>query len=192
MKSLWLVGVSMTIYVARSAKLIGDVSIGDASSVWHGAVLRADLDKISIGKNTNIQDNAVVHLDLEFPAVVGDRVTVGHVAIIHGCTVGDDCVIGMGSAIGNDAIIGDWSIVAPGSVVTESSKFPPGSVIAGVPAKVIRRVDERLRHRITVSWQIYSELARKSLPARKDIHGDKKRRVKVPVSSEIAGVIRGR
>ncbi len=182
----------MTIYVARSAKVIGDVRIGNASSVWHGAVLRGDLDKISIGKNTNIQDNVVVHLDLGFPAMVGDRVTVGHVAIVHGCTVGDDCVIGMGSAVGNDAVIEDWSIVAPGSIVTERSKFPPGSVIAGVPAKVIREVDERLRHRITVSWQIYSELAKKSLPAMKDMIADKSKRTKVAVSSEIADIIRGR
>jgi carbonic anhydrase/acetyltransferase-like protein (isoleucine patch superfamily) len=183
---------AMTIYLAESAKIIGDVRIGGGSSVWHGAVLRGDLDKIAIGGYTNIQDNAVIHLDLDFPAIVGDRVTVGHLAIVHGCSVGSDCVIGMGAAIGNDAVIGDWSVVAPGAVVTESSKFPKESVIVGIPAKVVRQVDGRLRDRIEVSWKIYHELAKSSLTAKKDMAGDESKRIKVEVAGEIASIIRNR
>jgi carbonic anhydrase/acetyltransferase-like protein (isoleucine patch superfamily) len=183
---------SMTIYLADTARIIGDVRIGGGSSVWHGAVLRADLDKIEIGGYTNIQDNVVIHLDLDFPAIVGDRVTVGHLATVHGCTVGSDCVVGMGASIGNDAVIGDWSIVAPGAVVTESSKFPKESVIAGVPAKVVRQVDGRLRDRIEVSWKIYHELAKSSLTAGRDMVGDESKRIKVDVAGEIARIIRHR
>jgi len=182
----------MTIYVAESAKIIGDVSIGGGSSIWHGAVLRADLDKIVIGGYTNIQENAVIHLDFDFPAIIGDRVTVGHLAIIHGCAIGNDCVIGMGAAIGNDAVVGDWSIVAPGAVVTESSKFPKQSVIAGIPAKVVRQVDGRLKDRIESSWGIYHELAKKSLTARQDMAGDESKRIKVDVAGDIAKIIRNR
>ena len=145
---------SMTIYISKSAEVFGDVSIGNGSSIWHGAVLRGDLDKIEIGKHTNIQDNGVIHLDVGFPAVVGERVTVGHLAVIHGCTVGSDCVIGMGSVIGNDATIDDWSIVAPGAVVPESSRFPEGSVIAGVPAKKELSGDSSKRVRIRVADEI--------------------------------------
>jgi carbonic anhydrase/acetyltransferase-like protein (isoleucine patch superfamily) len=182
----------MTIYVAESAKIIGDVRIGGGSSIWHGAVLRADLDKIAIGGYANIQDNAVIHLDLDFPTIVGDRVTVGHLATVHGCTIGCDCIIGMGAAIGNDAVVGDWSIVAPGAVVTEASKFPKESVIAGVPAKVVRQVDGRLRERIEVSWKIYHELAKKSLTARRDMAGDGSKRIKVDMAGEIASIVRNR
>jgi len=182
----------MTIYLAESAKIVGDVRIVGGSSVWHGAVLRADLDRIAIGGYVNIQDNAVIHLDLDFPAIVGDRVTVGHLAIVHGCTIGSDCVIGMGAAIGNDAVIGDWSIVAPGAVVTESSKFPKESVIAGIPAKAVRQVDGRLRDRIEVSWKIYHELAKKSLTATQDMAGDESKRIKIEVAGEIANIIRNR
>ncbi len=182
----------MTIYVARTARIFGDVSIGDGSSIWHGAVLRADLDKMVVGKHSNIQDNAVLHLDSDFPVIVGDRVTVGHLAVVHGCRVGSDVVIGMGSAIGNDAVIRDWSIVAPGAVVPECAEFPEGSVIAGVPAKVVRHLDERLRHRIEVSWKIYHELAKRSLPAKKRLSGDKRKRFSIRVADEIASAIRKR
>jgi len=183
---------AMTIYLAESAKIIGDVCIGGGSSVWHGAVVRADLDKIVVGGYTNIQDNAVIHLDLDFPAIIGDRVTIGHLAIVHGCTIGNDCMIGMGAAIGNDAVIGDWSIVAPGAVVTESSRFPKESVIAGIPAKVVRQVDGRLRDRIEASWKIYHELAKKSLTAKQDLPGDESKRIRVDVAGEIASIIRNR
>ena len=185
-------GTMMTIYVSKSAEIVGDVAIGNGSSVWHGAILRGDLDRIEVGNHTNIQDNGVIHLDLGFPAILGDRVTVGHVAILHGCRVGSDCIIGMGSVISNDSVIGDWSIVAPGAVVPESTKFAEGSVIAGVPAKAIRSVDERLRHRIQVSWQIYHELAKASLPARKELTGDKAKRVSLRVAEEIAKIVRER
>ncbi len=179
----------MSIYVSKTAQIIGDVAVKDGSSIWHGTVLRADLDRISIGKYTNIQDNIVIHLDAEYPAIVGDRVTAGHIAIIHGCTIGNDCVIGMGSVIGNGAVIRDQSIVAPGAVVPENAKFPEKSVIAGVPAKAVRRVDKRLRHRIEVSWKIYHELAKRTLPAKPLLTGDRNKRVNIPVAKEIAGIL---
>jgi len=180
----------MTIYVSPTARIIGDVAIGNGSSIWHGAVLRADLDRIVIGKNTNIQDNAVLHLDVDYPTIVGDRVTAGHHAIIHGCKVGNDCVIGMGSVLANGVEIGEWSIVAPGAVVPENAAFGAGKVIAGVPAKALREVDDRLRHRIEVSWKIYFELAKKTLPSSKTPKGDKTKRVSIDVANEISKILR--
>jgi len=164
--------------------------VGTGSSIWYGAVLRADLDRIRVGKCSNIQDNVVVHLNTGFPAILGDRVTVGHLAVVHGCTVGSDCIIGMGSVIGNGAVIGDWSIVAPGAVVPEGSGYPEQSVVAGVPAKATRTVDERLKHRIDVSWRIYFKLAKKSLSVRKELKGDRRRRLSIPVAREIARILR--
>jgi len=180
----------MTIYVSPTARIIGDVAIGDGSSIWHGAVLRADLDKIVIGKKTNIQDNAVLHLDVDYPTIFGDRVTAGHHAIIHGCKVGNDCIIGMGSVLANGVEIGAWSIVAPGAIVPENATFGAGNVIAGVPARALREVDDRLRHRIEVSWKIYYELAKKTLPSRKTLTGDKTKRVSIEVANEISRILR--
>lgn len=179
----------MPIYVSPTAQIMGDVAIGEGSSIWHGAVLRADLDRIVIGKRTNVQDNAALHLDVDYPTIVGDRVTAGHLAIIHGCKVGSDCVIGMGSVLSNGAEIGDLSIVAPGAVVPENAIFPEGSVIAGVPAKAVRQVDARLRRRIDVSWRIYYELAKATLPARKALKGDGSKRISIPVAGEISKIL---
>ncbi len=189
MKSKQAFRIPMSIYVSKTAQIIGDVAIEDGSSIWHGAILRADLDRISIGKYTNIQDNMVIHLDTEYPAIIGDRVTAGHIAIIHGCTIGDDCVIGMGSVIGNGAVIRNQSIVAPGAVVPENAKFPEKSVIAGVPAKIAKRVDDRLRHRIEVSWKIYYELAKRTLPAKPLLEGNKGKRINIPIAREIAEIL---
>src|SRR2546422_2874301 len=136
------------IYVAPSAVLVGDVTVEDAASIWHGAVLRGDFDSIVVARDSNIQDNAVVHVDRGLPTVIGRRVTVGHAAVVHGCSVGDDCLVGMNSTINSGAVIGPGSIVASGAVVRENAEFPSDSLLAGVPARPIRTVDETLRRRI--------------------------------------------
>ena len=122
-------------WVAPGAFVIGDVHLGEASSVWYGAVLRGDTEPIRIGARTNIQDGCVLHADPGFPAVVGEGCVVGHNAVVHGCEIGDSCLVGMGATILNGAKIGDGSIVAAGAVVPEGREFPPRSLIVGIPAK---------------------------------------------------------
>ena len=180
------------IYVAPNAVLAGDVSIGDFASVWHGAVLRGDFDAVEVGEDSNVQDNVVVHVDRGLPARIGKRVTVGHAAVVHGCVVGDDCLIGMNATINSGAIIGRGSVVASGAVVPERAEFPEESVIVGVPAKILRPVDEVLRTRIELSWKIYRDLARTSLPSRPAIPGDSSKHVLLDMSSEFTRLLRGR
>ncbi len=137
--------VPATAWVAPNATLVGAVTLGERASVFYGAVLRGDVDSISIGDDTNLQDNVTIHCDAGTPATVGARVSVGHGAILHGCTVEDDCLIGMGATVLNRAVIGAESLVAAGAVVLEGTIVPPGSLVAGVPAKVRRELtdDER-------------------------------------------------
>jgi carbonic anhydrase/acetyltransferase-like protein (isoleucine patch superfamily) len=132
-------------WVAPSASVIGDVTLAERSSVWYSATVRADFAPIKIGARSNIQDSVTVHADPGFPVRIGARVTVGHNAVLHGCTVEDDCLIGMGAIIGNGATVGAGSLVAPGAVVPQGMAIPPGSLVAGVPAKVRRELtaDER-------------------------------------------------
>ena len=129
-------------FVADSADIIGDVIAEENSSIWYNCTLRGDIESIRIGKNTNIQDNTVVHVGYDVGTVIGDNVTVGHSAIIHGCTIGDDCLIGMGAIILNHAVIGKESIVGAGALVTMGKKFPPRSLIMGSPAKAVRSLTE--------------------------------------------------
>lgn len=147
-------------YVAPGAQIIGSVSLAPESSVWFNAVLRGDTEPITIGKGSNIQDGAVVHCDPAFPVSVGDGVTVGHACIIHGCTIGDNCLIGMGSVILNGAKIGPDCLVGAGSLVTEGKDFPTGSVIMGRPAQVVRQVGERELAMIRRGAETYRERAR--------------------------------
>jgi gamma-carbonic anhydrase len=114
------------VYLAKTAVVLGDVTLGDHASVWYGAVLRGDINRIVVGANSNIQDNAVVHLADDFPCLIGEWVTVGHSAIIHACTVGDECLIGMGATILDGAEIGAQSIVGANALVTGGTKVPPG------------------------------------------------------------------
>ncbi len=130
------------VFIARNATVVGRVVIGDRSSVWFGSVLRGDVDSITIGQETNIQDLTVVHADADVPARIGSRVTVGHRAILHGCTVDDESVIGMGAVVQNRARIGSHSIVASGSVVREGFEVPAGMLAAGVPAELKRELTE--------------------------------------------------
>ena len=132
--------VSAEAFVFDGAALVGDVSVGEGSSIWFGAVLRGDIAPVVVGRFTSIQDNAVIHVARGGPALIGDYVTVGHSAIVHAATVEDDCLIGMHSTILDGAVIGRGSIVGAGAVVTEGTHVPPGSLVVGVPAKVIRSV----------------------------------------------------
>lgn len=136
-------------WVAPGATLIGDVHLAAASSVWYGCVLRADGDRIDIGEGSNLQDGCVVHADPGVPVTVGEGVSVGHRAILHGCTVGDDSLVGMGAVVLNGARIGAGSLIAAGTVVLEGTQIPPRSLVAGIPGKVRRELtpddDEALR-----------------------------------------------
>lgn len=129
-------------WVAKNATLVGDVTLGPKSSVFYGAVLRGDIARIVVGEGSNIQDNAIVHLADDMDAVIGAWVTVGHGAIIHACTVEDECLIGMGATVLDGARVGARSIVGAGAVVTPRTVIPPGSMVLGAPAKVVRQLTE--------------------------------------------------
>lgn len=146
-------------WVARSADLIGDVRLGERASVWFGAVIRADNTPIVIGEQSNIQDGAICHSDEGSPLTIGARVTVGHQAILHGCTIADDCLIGMGARILNDAIIEAGCIVGAGALVTEGKTFPAGSLIVGAPARVVRQVADAEREALRTSAEHYAQKA---------------------------------
>ena len=130
--------VAADAFIAETATVIGNVVLGAGSSVWFGAVLRGDNDRISIGERTNVQDNCTIHVDPGFPVRVGAGLTIGHGAIVHGCTVEENCLIGMGATVLNGARIGRDSLVGAGALVTEGKQIPPGSLVVGVPAKVLR------------------------------------------------------
>ncbi|MET4782564.1 gamma carbonic anhydrase family protein [Glaciihabitans sp. UYNi722] len=149
-----------TAWVAQNATVIGQVTLGEKSSVFFGSVLRADSDAIAIGESSNIQDNVSVHCDSGLPTTVGARVSVGHSAVLHGCTVEDDCLIGMGATVLNGAVIGAGSLVAAGAVVLEGTVVPPGSLVAGVPAKVRRELSDKEREQMTANAEHYVALSR--------------------------------
>lgn len=129
-------------WVAPHASVIGKVTLGERVSVWYSATLRADFESIVIGAGSNVQDSATVHADPGFPVTIGARVTVGHNAVLHGCTIEDDSLIGMGAVIGNGATIGAGSLVAAGAVVPQGMVVPPRSMVAGVPAKIRRELTD--------------------------------------------------
>jgi carbonic anhydrase/acetyltransferase-like protein (isoleucine patch superfamily) len=126
------------VYIAKTAVVLGDVTIGDHSSVWYHAVLRGDINRIVIGHHTNIQDNAVLHLADDFACLVGNWVTVGHSAIVHACTVGDECLIGMGAVVLDGAVVGEQCLIGARALVTQRMQIPPGSLVMGSPAKIVR------------------------------------------------------
>ena len=133
------------VYLARTAVVLGDVTLGAQASVWYGAVLRGDINRIVVGHHSNIQDNAVLHLADDFPCLVGNWVTVGHGAIVHACTVGDETLVGMGAVILDGAVIGKQSIIGAKALVTQGTKIPPGSLVIGAPAKVVRKLSKTER-----------------------------------------------
>lgn len=134
------------VYLAEGAVVAGDVTLGHGSSVWHNAVLRGDINRIVVGYHSNIQDNAVLHLADDHPCLVGNHVTIGHSAVVHACTIGDECLIGMGAIILDGAEIGMQSLIGAGSLVTGGMEVPPGSLVLGSPAKIVRSLghEERL------------------------------------------------
>lgn len=132
--------VHPTAFVADSAQVVGRVTLGEGSSVWFNTVIRADNEPMTIGAGSNIQDGSVLHSDTGFPLSVGERVTVGHQVVLHGCTVGDESLIGIGAVVLNGAKIGKHCLVGAGSLVTEGKEFPDGSMILGCPAKVVRQL----------------------------------------------------
>lgn len=129
--------ISSTAFVADSAVLAGDVVLGDRASVWFGCVVRSEVERITIGSESNIQDLTVLHTDPGSPLVVGDRVSVGHRAVLHGCTIEDDVLVGMGAVVLNGAVVGRGALIGAGAVVTQGMQVPPGAVVVGVPAKVL-------------------------------------------------------
>jgi carbonic anhydrase/acetyltransferase-like protein (isoleucine patch superfamily) len=134
--------IGKDVYIARGAVVVGDVTLGNGSSVWYNAVLRGDINQIRVGEFTNIQDNAVLHLADEFPCIVGDYVTIGHSAIVHACTVGTETLVGMGAVILDGAVIGERCLIGAKALVTQNTKIPDGSLVLGAPAKVVRPLRE--------------------------------------------------
>jgi gamma-carbonic anhydrase len=147
------------VYIAHGAVLVGDVTLGDYSSVWYNAVLRGDINRIVVGHHTNIQDNAVLHLADDLPCLVGDYVTIGHSAIVHACTVGDEVLIGMGATILDGAVIGAQSLIGANALVTQRTIIPPGSLVLGSPATTVRALTSEERHELRGSAEKYAENA---------------------------------
>jgi carbonic anhydrase/acetyltransferase-like protein (isoleucine patch superfamily) len=148
-------------WAAPSADLIGDVRLGARASVWFGAVLRGDNTPLILGDETNFQDGAIGHSDAAFPLTVGARVTVGHQAILHGCTIADDCLVGMGARILNGAMIESECIVGAGALVTEGKRFERGSLIVGAPARAVRQLTDEERRLLRESASHYAEKAQR-------------------------------
>jgi len=152
------------VFVADDVSIIGDVEIGNDVSVWFGVVLRGDVHFIKIGSRTNIQDNCVLHVTGgAHPTVVAEEVTIGHAAIVHGCTVKKGALIGMGSRVLDGAVVGECALVAAGAVVSEGMIVPPRTLVAGVPAKVKRELTDAELTRLDESWKHYVELKEKYL-----------------------------
>src|SRR5918997_6584378 len=149
-----------TAFIASTAAVMGDVTLGEEASVWYAAVLRGDMAPIVIGAHSNIQDGTIVHVDEGVPCHVGSRVGVGHRVILHGCTVEDDCLIAMGSVLLNGVIIGSGSVVAAGAVVPEGMRVPPRSLVMGVPGRIVRSVDAALAERVSATWSHYVKEAK--------------------------------
>lgn len=148
-------------WVADSAQVMGNVELAEGASIWFGAIVRGDTEEIRIGRNSNIQDGSVLHTDHEKPLSIGDDVTVGHKVMLHGCTIGDGSLIGIGAVVLNGAKIGKGCLVGAGSLVTEGKEFPDGSMIVGSPARVVKQLTpEQLGH-LRLSAQHYVENARR-------------------------------
>jgi carbonic anhydrase/acetyltransferase-like protein (isoleucine patch superfamily) len=148
--------IAASAYIDSSAQVIGDVVIGEESSVWPNVTIRGDVNSIRIGRQSNIQDNTVIHVEHDaWPTIVGDRVTVGHSATLHGCVIEDDCLIGIGAIILNGAKIGRGAVIAAGALVPEGMEVPPGTMVMGVPAKVKRPLTPEETERFRENAQNY-------------------------------------
>ncbi len=147
-------------FIAPGAIVLGDVTLGRDSSVWYNSVVRGDTAPITVGEESNLQDLTVVHVDAGVPCTIGRRVGVGHRAILHGCTVEDDSLVGMGAILLNHVRVGTGSVIGAGAVLPEGTEVPPGSLVLGVPGRVIRAVDDQLADRIALTWSHYVQAAR--------------------------------
>jgi carbonic anhydrase/acetyltransferase-like protein (isoleucine patch superfamily) len=147
------------VYIAQGAVVLGDVTLGDHSSVWCNAVLRGDINRIVVGHHTNIQDNAVLHLSDDFLCILGNYVTVGHAAVVHACTIGDQALIGIGSTILDGAVIGEQSLVGAGALVAPGTRIPSGSLVLGSPAKVVRELSPQERAELKTLAEKYVRVA---------------------------------
>lgn len=148
-------------FVAENAVIVGDVTLGEDSSVWYGAVVRGDDESITVGRNSNIQDNCTVHCTTNYPVKIGKNVTVGHNAVIHGCEIGDGCLIGMSATVMNGAVIGKNCLVGAGALVTENKVFPDNSLIIGVPAKAVGTISDEDAENMLKNAVHYVEKAKK-------------------------------
>lgn len=153
--------IAESAWVADSAQVMGDVTLGEGASIWFGAIARGDSDRIVVGAGSNIQDGSVLHADESMPLTVGERVTVGHQVMLHGCTIGDESLIGIGAIVLNGVKIGKNCLVGAGSLVTEGKEFPDGSMIIGSPAKVVRQLTPEQIEGLRKSAQHYVENARR-------------------------------
>lgn len=151
--------VAADAFVAAEATLIGKVVIGAGASVWFGAVLRGDNEEIRLGGGSNIQENCVLHTDMGFPLTIGADCTIGHKAMLHGCTIGDGSLIGMGATVLNGARIGRGCLIGAGALITEGKEIPDGSLVMGAPGRVVRELDEAARDRLLWSARHYRENA---------------------------------
>ena len=152
--------IDETAFIAENAVIIGDVTIGTKSSIWYSCVLRGDMNYIRIGNDTNIQDGTVVHVDSKgYPTILGDRVTVGHMALLHACTLKDDAMIGMQACVMDGAVVGEGSLIAAGALVTPGKQIGPGEVWAGRPAKFLRKVGPDDQKMLDYIWPVYDNLS---------------------------------
>jgi carbonic anhydrase/acetyltransferase-like protein (isoleucine patch superfamily) len=158
-------GIAPTIHedtwVAPDANLIGDVVLEEGASVWFGCTLRGDNERLTIGKGTNVQENCVFHTDMGFPLTLGENVTIGHKAMLHGCTVGDGSLIGMGATVLNGATIGKGCLIGAGALVTEGKVIPDGTMVLGSPGKVVRELDEATKQGLIASALHYQDNMRR-------------------------------
>jgi carbonic anhydrase/acetyltransferase-like protein (isoleucine patch superfamily) len=157
--------ISSESWVASNATVIGEAKIGARSGIWFGAVVRADVASITIGEETNVQDNCVLHADPGAPLSIGDRVSVGHGAVLHGCAVEDDVLVGMGATILNYARVGEGSLIAAGALLLEGAEIPPGSLVAGVPGRVRRPLTKEEQEDVRQNSRTYVELAAQYIAA---------------------------
>ncbi len=148
-------------FIAPNATVLGSVTIKENVSIWFGAVIRADKDDIYIGESSNVQDNAVIHTSKGFPTYIGNQVSIGHGAILHGCRIHDRVLVGMGTVVLNGAVVGEDTILGAGTVVTEGADIPPGSLVLGVPGKVIRPTTPEQKKSIVHNAESYVELAQR-------------------------------
>lgn len=153
--------IDPTAFIAPGAIVLGDVTLGPESSVWYQTVIRGDMAPITVGAQTNLQDLTMVHVDEGIPCTIGARVGVGHRAILHGCTVEDDCLVGMGAILLNSVHVGTGSVIGAGAVLPEGMQIPPRSVVLGLPARIVRPVDDVLSARIRATWEHYVREARR-------------------------------